>query len=72
MTHEIRNTLGYKYFNCQTESTVYRYEEFCESDVRKEKELMAAKRASTAYRICTLRNRLLCTFGYMETVVDFK
>ena len=33
---------------------------------------MAAKRASTAYRICTLRNRLLCTFGYMETVVDFK
>jgi hypothetical protein len=42
-THEIRNTLDYKYFNSQTETTVQRYEEFCESDVRKEQELMATK-----------------------------
>jgi len=34
---------------------------------------MATKYASTTYRTHTLRNRLLCTFGYhMETVVDFK
>lgn len=66
------NTPGYKYFTCQTEPTVYRYQEFCECDVRKEQELMATKYASTTYRICTLRNILLCTFGYhMETFVDF-
>ena len=51
----------------------YRYEEFCESDGRKEKELTATKYASTTYRTCIHRNRLLCTFGYhMETVVAFK
>ena len=73
LTHEIRNTLDYQYFTSQMEPKVYRYEEFCESDVRKEQELTATKYASTTYRTCTLRNRLLCTFGYhMETVVAFK
>jgi hypothetical protein len=39
----------------------------------KEQELMAIKYASALYRTRTLRNRLLCTFGYhMETTVDFK
>jgi hypothetical protein len=59
LTHEIRNTLGYQYFTCQMEPKLYRYEEFCESDVRKEQELMATKYASTTYRTCTLRKTAL-------------